>query len=215
MKLLSVLAATAVAAALAAALSITAGAAPRAGDAATKLATCLHAHDAIHAPSGSDPLALKRWLGGHADNAAVTACNPSSGSPAALVSCLRAHGLNPPGNVFQLKPWMAQQTATAAAKAALNACGVDVSAPRLADTGKDLAACLRSHGADVPAGADGLALKTWVRDHSSNANVMDALKLCGAAIDQTSTKANDCGGGAAQKPDGEATPTPRPTPHTQ
>jgi hypothetical protein len=85
----------------------------------------------------------------------------------------------------------------------------------VADTGKDLAACLRSHGADVPAGADGLALKTWVRDHSSNANVMDALKLCGAAIDQTSTKANDCGGGAAQKPDGEATPTPRPTPHTQ
>ncbi|MGG7377999.1 hypothetical protein ACQ7B2_04315, partial [Escherichia coli] len=61
--------------------------------------------------------------------------------------------------------------------------------------------------ADVPAGADGLALKTWVRDHSGDAKVMDALKLCGAGVEKAPPKANDCAGGAAtpaQKPDGDA-----------
>lgn len=180
MKLLTVLAATAVAAAVAAALSISAGADPSAGDGATKLATCLHARGATGAPSGADALALKQWLAAHADNAAVTACNPRSAAPTELVSCLRAHGLNPPDNLFQLKPWMARQAGTDAGKATLNACGLDFKPGQRAATGKDLSACMRSNGAEVPAGADGLALKTWVHDHSSDAKVMEALKLCGA-----------------------------------
>jgi hypothetical protein len=217
MKLLTVLAATAAAAAVAAALSISAGADPSAGDEATKLATCLRARSAADAPSGADALALKQWLAAHADNAAVTACNPKSDSPATLVSCLRAHGLNPPDN-FQLKPWMVRQARTGAGKAALNACGVDFNPPRTAATGKDLAACLRSNGADVPAGADGLALKIWVRDHSSDTKVIAALKLCGDGVEQAPAKANDCGGGAAapaQKPDGAPTPTATPTPQSR
>jgi hypothetical protein len=166
MKLLTVLAATAVAAAVAAALSISAGADPSAGEQSTRLATCLHARGAAGAPSAAD--ALKRWLTAHPDDAAVKACTPQSGAPTELVACLRAHRLDPPGNLMQLKPWMARQAATDAGKAALNACGVDFNPPRSAATGKDFTACLRSNGADIPAGADGLALKTWVRDHSGD-----------------------------------------------
>jgi hypothetical protein len=136
MKLLTVLAATAVAAAVAAALSISAGADPSAGDQATKIATCLHAR-APDAPSGADPLALKRWLAAHADTAAVAACLPRSGSPAALVACLRAHGLNAPANLFRLKPWMVRQARTDTGKAALNACGVDFDPPQKATAGKN------------------------------------------------------------------------------
>jgi hypothetical protein len=193
MKLLTVLAATAVAAAVVAALSISAGAAPSAGDNATKLATCLHARGATDAPSGADALALKQWVATHADNAAVTACNPRSGAPAAVVPCLRAHGLNPPHNLFELKPWMARQAATDPGNVALHACGVDFDSPQRA---APLGACLRANGADVPAAADGLALKTWIRDHSSDAKVMDALELCGGGVNKAPAKANDCGGGA-------------------
>lgn len=210
MKLLTVLAATAAAAAVAAALSIPAGADRSAGDEATKLATCLHAHGVTDAPSGTDALALKQWLAAHADNAGVKACEPDSAAPTELVSCLRAHGLNPPDNVFQLKPWMARQAGTDDGKAALNACGVDFNPPQSAAAGTDLAACLRSHGTDVPAGANGLALKTWIRDHSGDAKATDALKLCGGDPEKAPAKAKDCGGGAAapaQKPDGVATPT--------
>jgi hypothetical protein len=214
MKLLTVLAATAVAAAVAAALSIPAGADRGAGDATTKLATCLHAHGVTDAPSGADALALKQWLATHADSAAVRACNPESAAPTELISCLRAQGLNPPDNLFQVKPWMARQAGTDTGKAALRACGVDFNQPQSAAAGKDLAACLRSHGTDAPAGADGLALKTWIRDHSGDATVMDALKLCAGDPEKAPAKANDCGGGAAapaQKPDGSETPKPTPT----
>jgi hypothetical protein len=213
MKLLTVLAATAVFAAVAAALSIPAGADQSAGDAATKLATCLHARGVTDAPSGTDALALKRWLATHAESAGVAACHPQSAAPTGLVSCLRAHGLNPPDNLFQLKPWMVRQAGTDAGKAALSACRVGFDAPQGAATGKPLAACLRSHGADVPAGADGLALKTWVRDHSSDTKVMDALERCGGGVDKAPAMAKDCGsdgaGAPAQKPDGGATPTPQ------
>jgi hypothetical protein len=125
MKLLTVLAATAVAAAVAAALSIPAGADKSAGDEATNLASCLHAHGVTDAPSGADALALKQWLAAHADNPGVKACEPESAAPTELLSCLRAHGLNPPDDLFQLKPWMARQ----AGNAALKACGVDFSPP--------------------------------------------------------------------------------------
>jgi hypothetical protein len=204
MKLLTVLAATAVAAAVAAALSISAGADPSAGDQATKLANCLHAHGAADAPSGADPLALKQWVAANADNPAVAACNPGSRGPAELVSCLRAHGLNPPANLDQLKPWMVRQAGTDAGKAALHACGVDVGAPQ--KPVKDMAACLRSNGAGVPAGADGLALKTWIREHSGDPTVLDALKRCGGGADTAAAKASNCGGGATPT----ATPSRQP-----
>ena len=149
MKLLTVLAATAVAAAVAAALSITAGAAPSAGDQATKIATCLRAHGAAGAPSGADALALKQWVGTHADDAAVAACMPRSAPPPGLLACLRSHGLNPPANLFRLKPWMVRQAGTAAGKAALSACGVNFDQqPQKAITDK-----ARAKAADCGGGA--------------------------------------------------------------
>ena len=137
MKLLTVLAATAAAAAVAAAITIPAGADSGAGNDATKIATCLHAHGATDAPSGGDALALKQWLAAHADNAGVKACVPEAAAPDELMSCLRTHGLNPPGNLFQLKPWMLRQAGTDAGKAVLKTCGVDFNPPQSADTGKD------------------------------------------------------------------------------
>ena len=130
MKLLTVLAATAVAAAVAAALSIPAGADRGTGDDATKLATCLHAHGAAGVPSGADAYALKQWVATHAASPAVKACVPGAAAPTGLVSCLRAHGLNPPDNLFQLKPWMVRQAGTDAGKAALDACGVSFDRPQ-------------------------------------------------------------------------------------
>jgi hypothetical protein len=136
---------------------------------------------------------------------------PKPAAPTELVSCLRAHGLNPPDDIFQLKPWMLRQAGTDAGKAAMSACGVDFGPPKSETTGKDLAACLRSHGADVPAGADGLALKTWIGDHSGDAKVMSALEQCDAGAEKAPPGAKGCGGGGAatpaQKPSGAATPT--------
>jgi hypothetical protein len=146
MKLLSVLAATAAAAAVAAALSISAGASQSAGDEATQIAACLRAHGATGAPSGADALALKRWVAAHADSAAVTACMPHSAPPPGLLACLRAHGLNPPGNLFRLKPWMLRQAGTQAGKAALSACGVSFDAP----TGRPAKANDCGRGATAP-----------------------------------------------------------------
>jgi hypothetical protein len=128
MKLFSVLAATAAAAAVAAVLTLPAGADQR-GDRSADVAACLRSHGAADAPSGDDPLALKQWVGGHADDPAVGACLPESKAPAALVGCLRSHGLNPPGDLNQLKPWMVRQDGSDAGRAALRACGVDLSPP--------------------------------------------------------------------------------------
>jgi hypothetical protein len=150
MKLLTVLAATAVAAAVAAALSITAGASPSAADQATKIATCLHAHGAAGAPSGADALALKQWVATHADDPAVSACMPQSAAPPGLVACLRAHGLNPPANLFQLKPWMLRQNGTEAGKAALRACHVSFDAPQRQKVLRALKGCGGGTPADKP-----------------------------------------------------------------
>jgi hypothetical protein len=143
MKLLSVLAATAAAAAVAAVLTLPAGAQQQDQSAAT-IAACLRAHGAAGAPSGDDPLALKQWVAAHQDDPAVGACMPQSKAPAALLTCLRAHGLTPPGDIDRLKPWMVQQHDTAAGKAALQACGVDMNPPD-----KDPGSC----GAGKPADA--------------------------------------------------------------
>jgi hypothetical protein len=138
---------------VAAAISLPAGANTSAGDKATKLATCLRSHGAADAPSGADPLALKRWLATHADSSAVTACNPESAGPTELISCLRAHGLNPPSNLFQLKPWMLRQSGTSAGKATLAACHVAFDAPQAGGgagaKAKKAAAALRACGGDV------------------------------------------------------------------
>jgi hypothetical protein len=189
MKLLTVLAATAVAAAAAAAISIPAGANPSAGDNATKIAACLRAHGAAGAPAGGDPRALKQWVAAHPSDAAVKPCLPQASPPTELLSCLRAHGLTPPANLFQLKPWMVRQAGTAAGKAKLHACRVDFDRPTAAGAGKDLAHCLRSHGADVPAGADDMALKTWIVRHSGEASTRRALQLCGSGAPGDAPKA--------------------------
>jgi hypothetical protein len=130
MKLLSVLAATAAAAAVAAALTLPAGAQQNGADPkAAAIAACLHSHGAADAPSGADALALKQWVAAHSDDPAVGKCLPESKAPDALISCLRAHGLTPPADLMQLKPWMVQQDGTDAGRAALRACGVDMSPP--------------------------------------------------------------------------------------
>ena len=57
----------------------------------------------------------------------------------------------------------------------------------------------------MPAGAEGLTLKNWIRDHMSEPAVADALKKC--AMDKP-----DCGGGdvkPADPPKPEASVTPQ------
>ena len=228
MKLLTVLAATAVAAAVAAAVTLPAGAdsgsgsgstsvtitGPRSSDGSVaSLNACLQAHGA-GAPDGRDPMALKQWLLAHQDDAAVKACTPG---PEQLVTCLRSHGLNPPTGIFDLKPWMVQQLQTDAGKAALRACGVNDDPPQNDQSGADVATCLRSHGASVPAGADGVALKQWIGDHANDPSMADAMKAClgGSPGDKQADAAKaaakaDCGGGTAEPAPAKPTPTATP-----
>src|SRR4051812_32040391 len=125
-RFLTTVAATAAAAAVAAAITIPAGASdePVAKDA--KEVTCLRDHGlAIPADTTGD--AIKTWLLAHDGvEEAVEACRPhNAGSDvkvADLPACLRAHGLTPPADIDQLKPWIAQN----AADATLAACGVNV-----------------------------------------------------------------------------------------
>jgi hypothetical protein len=80
-------------------------------------------------------MATKTWVGAHQDSpgfeAAINACDPKPDRPAKnsapeeLVACLRAHGLNPPSSIDELKPYMLQQDGTTAGRAALSACGID------------------------------------------------------------------------------------------
>ena len=74
---------------------------------------------------GADPFALKKWIATHEAGPAVAACVPEAAPPTELLSCLRAHGLNPPSSLFELKPWMLRQSRTDAGKAAMKPCGVD------------------------------------------------------------------------------------------
>ena len=96
--------------------------------------TCLKAHG-IPIPAELKGIAIKEWVGAHQDTAgleaAFTACDPNprqgdkadSAAPQELVACLRAKGLQPPANVSELKPWILQQSQTAAGNTALKACG--------------------------------------------------------------------------------------------
>lgn len=139
-RLASIIAATAAAAAVAAAISLPAGADSGARTSASdELATftsCLRAHD-LAVPTGLDARALKTWMGDNENSAnfktAVEACEPQTfgpvkapgPAPEELIACLRDHALTAPSTIDQLKPWIAQQSDTAAGKAALSACGID------------------------------------------------------------------------------------------
>ncbi len=108
----------------------------------------------------------------------VLACKqegPTGPAPEALVACLKAHGLDAPSAIADLKPWLLRQFDNQDAEAALRAC--DVKAPDKGGvTDEKFVSCLRDGGADVPAGAEGEVLKTWLRDHDDEAQVKDALK---------------------------------------
>jgi hypothetical protein len=227
MKLLTVLAATATAAVVAAAITLPAGAdsgpgrgsravsitisgSRSGGQTAADLVSCLQAHGA-NAPDASDPMALKRWMLAHQDDAAVKACTPG---PDELVSCLKSHGLNPPTSTADLKPWLAQQIGTDAGKAALKACGMDPNPPQNDRSAADIASCLHSHGAtDAPDGTDGVALKQWIGAHASDPQDADAIKACiGGAPggDAKGAGPADCGGGTAEPAPAKPTPTATP-----
>ena len=130
-RFLTIIAATAVAAA------ITIPAVADNGSPADELATfatCMRAHG-VPVPTDLEGVAIKQWVGDHEDaeglKAAFQACDPhpnqgdkaDSAAPQELVACLRAKGLQPPANVSELKPWILQQSQTAAGNTALKACG--------------------------------------------------------------------------------------------
>ena len=181
-RLASIVVATAAAAAVAAAITMPAGAEINpAADA--KFVDCLRAHN-LDIPADTRGDAIKAWImarPGDADvRRGVLACKqegPKGPAPEALVACLKAHGLDAPSAIADLKPWLLRQFDNQDAEAALRAC--DVKAPDKGGvTDEKFVSCLRDGGADVPAGAEGEVLKTWLRDHDDEAQVKDALKRC-------------------------------------
>jgi hypothetical protein len=130
-RFLTIIAATAVAAAITIPAVADSGAPP---DELATFATCLRAHD-IPIPADLDGVAVKEWIGAHRDTAgldgAFKACdpNPRQGpkdggpGPQELRECLAGKGLNPPTGLDELKPWVLQQSQTAAGKDVLKACG--------------------------------------------------------------------------------------------
>src|SRR5687768_15381921 len=114
MKILTILAATAVAAAVS--IPAVAGE-PRDGDG---VVACLRAQG-LDIPADTRGAAIKQWALRHADDAATerafAACKPKGESPARLVECLRGQGLEPPTALEELKPWIARQFDSEAGKA--------------------------------------------------------------------------------------------------
>jgi hypothetical protein len=132
MKLLTVLAATAVAAAVAAALTIPAGADERGSSPDAEFVDCMRAHGA-NISADLRGAAIKRWVIAHEAEDGVTRalgeCNGAvekRATPDKLVGCLRDRGLNPPSDLLDLKPWLATQFETEAGRAALRACGMTI-----------------------------------------------------------------------------------------
>jgi hypothetical protein len=129
-RFLTIVAATAVAAAI----TIPAVADDGPADELGAFATCLRTHG-IPVPAGLEGVAIKQWIGDHQDTAgleaAFEACDPNPrqgdkadhAAPEKLVACLRTKGLTPPAALDDLKPWVFEQSKTDAGKAALNACG--------------------------------------------------------------------------------------------
>jgi hypothetical protein len=52
--------------------------------------------------------------------------------------------------------------------------------PSAADSDAQFVSCLRSHGADIPAGTQGAAIKMWLHAHEGDVAAMAALKDCDA-----------------------------------
>ncbi len=130
-RFLTIVAATAVAAAVT--IPAVADSGPPADELAT-FSSCLRTHG-IPIPADLEGVAVKEWIGEHEDlaglKAAFEACdpNPSQGrrddaeEPEELRACLRSKNLDPPASLEALKPWVLEQSATDAGKAALTACG--------------------------------------------------------------------------------------------
>jgi hypothetical protein len=159
----------------------------------------------VDIPADTRGFAIKQWIAAHESQPSVTdalkKCAPDAkkGEGVAvdsLVACLKGKGLQPPSDPVALKQWLGKQD-----PATVKACGVEL---RKDDDhgGADIADCLRKNGAAVPAGAEGMTLKNWIRDHIGEPAVADALKKC--ALDKP-----DCGGGDTKPAD---PPKPAPTP---
>jgi hypothetical protein len=207
-RLLAVVAATAAAAAVAAAITLPAGA-DQGSDADAQFNSCLRSHGAA-IPADTRGVAIKQWLIAHEQdqgvNAALDACNVKTekGGPADLVACLRSHGLDVPADNGALKDWILAHRDDAGAAGAFKACHFNPNPPDGVETGPapaDLAKCLRSNGADLPANLDPIELKQWIGGHQDS----DAVKQCIGAVAKPG-----CGEGAG-KPGPETKPAPTPS----
>jgi hypothetical protein len=214
-RFVAIIAATAAAAAVAAAISLPAGA-DETPSSDAGFVSCLRSHGA-GIPADAQGAAIKTWLIAHKGDAgvegALKTCAPDTLAPEQLTACLRDHGLEPPASLEELKPWIAGQFETDAGKAALKACNVDMRPSEKAVAGpadvEKFAKCLRDNGASVPEGADGVALKTWLRDHENEATVNDALKLCAGGFED-GKKPGGCGGDVRPAPGDPAPGDPAP-----
>jgi hypothetical protein len=206
-RLLAVVLATAVAAAVAAAITLPAGA-DSGSDPDATFVNCMRTNG-IDIPADTRGFAIKQWIAAHESQPSVTdalkKCAPDEkkgGGIAvdSLVACLKSHGLQPPTDPVALKQWLASQDASV-----IKACGVEIGKDD--HGGADIADCLRKNGANVPAGADGMTLKNWIRDHAGEQAVADAMSKCEMA------KPGECAGpaGDEKKPDDHA-PAPGPKP---
>ena len=127
-RFLTIIAATAVAAAVTIPALADSGSPSDEGT----FATCLRAHG-IPIPAGLEGGAVKQWIGAHPDTAgledAFKGCDARGrqGRPTRRRrNCARAwpaRGSTPPTSLDELKPWVLQQSQTAAGKDALKACG--------------------------------------------------------------------------------------------
>jgi hypothetical protein len=212
-RLLAVVLATAAAAAVAAAITIPAGADSGSGsDSDATFVNCLRTNG-VDIPADTRGVAIKQWFFAHESPSvedAIQKCAPDAKKRAGngeievqkLITCLKDHGLQPPAAPDQLKDWMGNQS-----KDTLKACGVEIG--KTDRGGAELADCLRKNGAAVPAGADGMTLKNWIRDHAGEPAVANAMSKCEMA------KPGECAGpaGGPRKPgdDGNA-PAPAPKP---
>jgi len=190
--------ATAAAAAVAAAITLPAGA-DSGSDPDATFVNCMRTNG-VDIPADARGFAIKQWIGAHESQPSVMdalkKCAPDAkrgGGVAvdSLVACLKSKGLQPPTDPVALKQWLGSQDASV-----VKACGVEIGK---ADDhgGADLADCLRENGANVPAGADGVTLKNWIRDHMGEPAVKAAMDKCELA------KPGECAGpaGGPKEPD--------------
>jgi hypothetical protein len=74
--------------------------------------------------------------------------------------------------------FLAIVAATAASAAVAAAITIPAGADQNGDPDAQFVSCLRSHGADIPAGTQGAAIKEWVGAHQNDDATMRALKAC-------------------------------------